>query len=398
MARIRPRAVGLTVAVSGLAIAAWGAWIGADAGFVLGTVLLAAWLLDVAVLLVADPWRRIGLTRQVAPLPVTAGQPVSVTLIANHNKHPGWLAAGVYDQLPGEAGWAPATSAFQGAPARYTTQLPHRGTASFGPTRLLADSPLGMWQSRRHYQQTTSVVAWPASVPMAVPDIGTLEAQSTTGVGLPRPHLDDTTLRPYQPGDDLHRVHWRSLARTNTLLTRAEEPSAISATTAILWVAGNATPESVELGAGLLASWGQAMVRGGQTFQIVLGENVLRKPSRPQLMDAIALADDASLTQSATNAATSQRRVDAALMVAVSGGSALIIPEVAADGLAVVIGPSDVAVEGPPGWGVWHLDADTSLDDAVAGLQVALAGRQTPRTSRYGGTPENLAATAGRRP
>jgi len=333
-------AMGLLLALAGLFFAAWGIWTGAIGGVVLGCGLLVGWLLDGLALLVGDPWRSAEVTRQVVPHPSQAGQPVHVWLLnsSRERRSAKWLTTGYQDCVPWEQGWRAVASVTDQREryGQYGVVPPRRGSALFGPLRLVANSPLGLWQSWRTSRQPTSLTVWPATVPMVVPPPVATEARASTGLGLPRPHLDDTTLREYQPGDDLHRVHWRSLARSNRLLTRAEEPSATNHTVAALRVQPGATPDAVDLGVELLASWAEAMRRAGNGFEVQLGTETMRQPGNAQLMDMLANvgADD----------------------LAPVTGDASVVVEVVGDGLVSPV----------------RVHSSVSLADAAAAFQDAL--------------------------
>jgi len=330
-------AMGLLLALAGLFFVAWGIWTGAIGGVVLGAGLLVGWLLDGLVLLVGDPWRGHQVTRQVVPHPSRAGQPVRVWLLngSDGRRSARWLTTGYQDRVPWGQGWLPVADVTEGY-GRYGVTPPRRGSVEFGPLRLLAHSPLGLWQSGRTSRQPTSLRVWPATVPMVVPPPVATEARASTGLGLPRPHLDDTTLREYQPGDDLHRVHWRSLARSNRLLTRAEEPSSTQNTVAALRVQPGATSAAIDLGVELLASWAEAMRKAGNSFEVQLGAETMPQPGNARLMDMLANigADD----------------------LATVTGDASVIVEVAGDGLVSPV----------------RIDSSVGLADAAVAFQDAL--------------------------
>jgi len=376
--RLRPLAIGLLLAVSGLSLASWGVWTGAVGGVVLGTGLFVSWLLDGVILLVGDPWRASQVTRQVVPHPVQTGQLVNVWLLNDSRlrSSAGWLTTSYQDHVPWEQGWVTVADTINpatGGHGHYGVTPPWRGVVEFGPLRLLANSPLGLWQSGRTNTPVTPLTVWPTTVPMVVPPAAAAETRVATGMGMPRPHLDDTTLREYQPGDDLHRVHWRSLARTNTLLTRAEEPSAVWRTVGVLWARPGADLDAVDLGVELLASWGEAMRRAGQSFDLRLGAETLRQPGRAQLMDALAAVDADDLTT--VPAEDELVGTNWCVLVAVAGfeDTTLVVP--ALDGVAVAIAPPRVVIAGAAGLAAIRVDPGASLADAARALQVGLESR-----------------------
>jgi len=183
------------------------------------------------------------------------------------------------------------------------------------------------------------------------------------------------------PGDDLHRVHWRSLARTNTLMTRAEEPSGMHRTVGALSVASTASPDAIDLGVSLLASWGMAMVRGGHECAVDVGTGLLRKPTRDRLMAALT-----EVTAPIDPAADTE--ADDALMVVVAGPApdqdAHKVPQIAASSVAVVIAPPGLSVPVPAAWTA-RINPDASLEAATQALEQALfAASPAPQRGRAG--------------
>jgi hypothetical protein len=101
----------------------------------------------------------------------------------------------------------------------------YRGVPYFESTQMLTDSLLACWDSKTIIENQNRLLVlpriedWRLGIPRTF-------GEGNSGKGGERvAHLDDATLREYQPGDSLRRVNWRSLAKTGKLLTRDEEPS-----------------------------------------------------------------------------------------------------------------------------------------------------------------------------
>ncbi len=107
----------------------------------------------------------------------------------------------------------------------YPIQGRVRGKHRLGPLSIRTLDPFGLAQSVAMVSDTSTVTVVPAAVPLRT--LGTIGAWS--GTGEVRPHAlavggtEDITVREYQRGDDLRRVHWRSTARTGELMVRREE-------------------------------------------------------------------------------------------------------------------------------------------------------------------------------
>jgi len=391
--RLVPNVTGVVLLVAGLLLAAAGVWIGVPGALAMGAVLVLAWVLDGLVLLAADPWRGAVVLRRLSPQVVQAGQRVEVTLVNAGAAPPGWLRHWYQDVTPW--GHGPVTvmddtrdgtrrggnRADRGdradrqtqQAASYTLVAAWRGQAEFGPANLLADSALGLWRARRVDAERATVMVWPATVPLVVPAPNDSDRQSSGALGLPRPRLDDTTMREYQPGDDLHRVHWRSLARGRKLMTRAEEPTYIQRTTGVLWLLPKAGPDAADVAVSVLASWAEAMARAGHHFDLQLGDDKLVQPTRPQLLEALAMVDDAEMAGEKI-----RQRPGSGFVVAAAGETdeAVAVPADYAEGTAVVLAPPSARVTVPPGWKLLRLPLDVTLLTAAAGLQPLLTPGQ----------------------
>ena len=111
---------------------------------------------------------------------------------------------------------------------RATYRLPAeaRGTYSVGPLEALVGDSLGLWSQASVIAPTVELTVYPAvedvaPLPHARGDDPTAGAPRPAAVG---PSGEEFYgLRPYQVGDDLRRVHWRSTARTGDLVVRQLE-------------------------------------------------------------------------------------------------------------------------------------------------------------------------------
>src|SRR6201999_1377170 len=84
----------------------------------------------------------------------------------------------------------------------------------------------------------------------------------------------DVTTRPYRPGDDRRRVHWRTTARTGELSVRRDEQPWQSRATVLLDTrsvayGGGARSESFEFAVSAAASISAAMISGGYGVRLV---------------------------------------------------------------------------------------------------------------------------------
>ncbi len=107
--------------------------------------------------------------------------------------------------------------------ARTTCRV--RGEFRLGPLTLSSGDPFGFFQMTRQIAATTSILVYPATVPIAgffAPsgiisggDAQRRRAQFVT--------TNAAGVRDYAPGDSFNRIHWRSSARRDKLLVKEFE-------------------------------------------------------------------------------------------------------------------------------------------------------------------------------
>jgi len=210
----------------------WGMALGEADLIRAGAVVIALPVICLAI--VARTRVTIEAARTVSPGRVAVGETVGVTLrLANRGMLPtGGLL--VEDSLPtgAAADGEPAQARFSLGTLQPTGMtmveyplppLP-RGRHRIGPLRIRLADPLGMVELVRTFAAATEVIVVPRIVPLpglSLPggheELGADAARTAGATG-----ADDLTVRPYRPGDDLRRIHWRSSARTDELMVRQE--------------------------------------------------------------------------------------------------------------------------------------------------------------------------------
>lgn len=142
-----------------------------------------------------------------------------------------WVEIEDHSTLPGyQASLATVTD------ANSTNSLTTRGTCKrrglylLGGTRLLTGDPLGIYTVSIEDPASQTLLILPPVVPL--PGLS-LTPGGYLGEGRPRPHMREETVRAasvreYQPGDSLRRIHWPSTAKHNKLHTRQFDSSPAS--------------------------------------------------------------------------------------------------------------------------------------------------------------------------
>ncbi len=116
-----------------------------------------------------------------------------------------------------------------------TLPTARRGVLRVGPAELVSSDPFGLFARTQQQGGPAAVHVYPVVEPLAPlpstragrPDGLPVDSASQGGVTFHR-------LREYVPGDDPRHVHWRSSARTGTLLVRQYVDPAEPATTVLL--------------------------------------------------------------------------------------------------------------------------------------------------------------------
>lgn len=156
---------------------------------------------------------------------VLAGDDMNETFVVENHSRATALWVEVLDQSQ-LAGYHPDWVAYveprgeQSYPR--TAHCPRRGVFSLGPWRLRSSDPLGLFRVEVIYPAVESVVVYPRA--MRLPDLR-LPAGSSAGTARSQRRALQRTdtvagVRPYQPGDAQHLVHWRQSARQQQLMVR----------------------------------------------------------------------------------------------------------------------------------------------------------------------------------
>ncbi len=110
---------------------------------------------------------------------------------------------------------------------QYRLPLPRRGVVSIGPISITSEDPFGIWRRHRTPDSLVEVIVLPRVERLTLmaptsgeePDVGRQQRSLTTATD------EISTLRDYQPGDDVRRVHWPTTARLGHPVVRQyDEP------------------------------------------------------------------------------------------------------------------------------------------------------------------------------
>jgi uncharacterized protein (DUF58 family) len=122
------------------------------------------------------------------------------------------------------------------AEMRYQLECLVRGYYQIGPLVLENGDLFGLHRRYRVATEPTFLLVYPRIVPLTGYDIAS--RRPIGDVRLTYRLFEDPTriagVRPYEIGDPLSRIHWRATARTGTLHSKVQEPSALAGATVML--------------------------------------------------------------------------------------------------------------------------------------------------------------------
>lgn len=200
----------------------------AAGGIVLGYPLLlaAAVVLLVAVLigLCFVLWRPSLSARQVVqPSVVGVGEAASALVTVTNTGGRRSTPVVAANQVAGQAASLalPSIAPDESHVAAVPLPTTQRGHYSVGPLTIERADPLGLFRVTTHRGSEASLMVHPEIHPMS--PLPTGHRREFEGAAAEQPHeggISFHSLRDYELGDDLRLIHWRSVAKTGTLMVR----------------------------------------------------------------------------------------------------------------------------------------------------------------------------------
>jgi hypothetical protein len=228
-----------------------------------GGLLLAVWLIDVALLLYEVRWwqGQLAVRRWIEPNPVSADG----TITLHHQVlAPQTPLADLRDEVPETLELVRESDALT-----QTFRARRRGLYDFGPVRVRRLGPFGLTRVELIVESPTRLVVWPAVAGLG-PALSRGVGQDDAGrSGPPVQNPEDATVRDYHTGDDWRRIHWRSSARRSRLMIRAEEPDQIPVAVVQPALGPGASDDDNELALSLAASTILALEGAGYRVRLV---------------------------------------------------------------------------------------------------------------------------------
>jgi len=287
---------GVAVFATGLAM-----WVAAR---LLGSPGLEVVAIGIAVLPLLAAWatkrsaRKILIRRRLSEVRVAPGTRVQVTLeLENASPIPTSFLL-LEDRLPTPLGRAarlvmggidPSTR----ERATYTLVPQTRGRYTIGPLAVDVSDPFALTRLRLEFDEREELLVTPeiedlgaAPDPSSGPTFGASRARQLFRTG-----EEYYTMRQYQEGDDLRRIHWPSVARTGELMIRQDE-STRRASGLVFFdtraaALGKSHTPAFERGVSVAASIGVLLSRRGFVLRLGTTELPAAALSEDRFLDAL---------------------------------------------------------------------------------------------------------------
>jgi uncharacterized protein (DUF58 family) len=355
---------GVTVSVAGVAMWFTARLIGSPGLEVVGIGLGVLPFLAASSMLLARP--RVAVDRRLSDTNVAPGSRVTVTLeIRNLTtaRTPVFL---VEDRLPAPLG-RPARMVVTGVRPRgrhevsYTLLPQTRGRYIVGPVAIDVGDAFGLTRRRIVLDERGELLVTPEVEDLSAPpdpsngvSVGGARARKLLRAG-----EDYFTMRSFQEGDDLRRIHWPSVARTGDMMIRQDEASARASS--LIFVdnreaaLGRSHTPAFERAVSCAASVGVLLARHGFALRFATADAAGVPLSEGRLLDALTgLSHNAAPTLSPSltrlRAAAS---ADASLVFVAAPPAAQELPSPVRAGaafgpkVAILVHPADPAAVPP---------------------------------------------------
>lgn len=170
-----------------------------------------------------------------------------------------------------------------------------RGVVKVGPVSVVRGDPLGLFERAHQRDEPVDLFVHPRTVLFDGQSLGYLrDLEGLPAADLSRDDVSFHALLEYQPGDDLRHVHWRSTARTGTMMIRQyEETRRSHFVIGLSRSSGDyATAADFELAISAAGSIGLRALRDSQRVDVRVQGRELASGTGKQLLDSLAMVEN----------------------------------------------------------------------------------------------------------
>jgi uncharacterized protein (DUF58 family) len=269
--------LGWGITVASVVVYAAGAWLGYPEAVVLA---VGGVLAVVTALLWTLPQPRLTVRRQISPLKVARGEAAGGVLRVTNTgrlRRAGMRAHDVCGTGAIEVD-VPGLRAGRTESVTYALPTDRRGEIPVGPLRLVRADPFGLARRVREYGERQTLLVRPRTVALPLMPSGRnhhLEGPTTDTA--PAGTVTFHALREYVVGDDLRHIHWRSSARTGTLMVRQLVDASLPQTTIVIDTNEDAYPDAddFELAVDAAASVAAGAAAASFPVRVLTGDGPL---------------------------------------------------------------------------------------------------------------------------
>jgi uncharacterized protein (DUF58 family) len=249
--------------------------------------------------------QRLVVRRHLSEVRVSPGTRVTVELEVENRSGAATSFLLIEDRLPAGLGRS-ARLVLTGIPARNTQRVTYslvpqsRGRYRLGPVELDVSDPFALTRVRVEYDERDDLLVTPEIEDL----IGESGSPYGTNIGVSRAKQlfrtgeEFYTMRPYQQGDDLRRLHWPSVARTGEMMIRQDESSRRSGAVVFLDTRlggiGKTFTPSFEKAVSAAASVGRLLVSHGFTLQLATADSTPVPLTEEGFLDALTAVGHSS--------------------------------------------------------------------------------------------------------
>jgi uncharacterized protein (DUF58 family) len=170
-----------------------------------------------------------------------------------------------------------------------------------GPVRSVRQDPLDLLRREQAWTEPEQLYVHPRTVRLDDASTGFLrDLEGSPTRDLSNDDVSFHALREYVPGDDLRHVHWRSTARTGTLMIRQFEETRRSQFVILLdtRLADYSDDVEFELGISIAASLSRSAQADGKDVTVFTSSATLTSVTPERLMDAYSAIEPSSSRES----------------------------------------------------------------------------------------------------
>ncbi|RRC95540.1 DUF58 domain-containing protein [Schaalia canis] len=166
-----------------------------------------------------------------------------------------------------------------------------RGVVTVGPARCVRGDALGLLLHAKASSEVLDLFVHPRTVRISSSAVGFIrDVEGATTQDLSSTDVSFHALRDYAPGDDRRNIHWKTTARTNTLMVRQFEETRRAHLLIVFDLDEEAWEDDYEfeLGVSAVASLVRVTMGDSKETSIVTQGGRLKTPTAVHALDALA--------------------------------------------------------------------------------------------------------------